>query len=79
MSPYMRMEVMSPDLMTPVINTELNPAMKNQIMERIKGNLVKVVSSYHLLCTFSANPMKSLISITVPSSKTALPVNLPKT
>ena len=34
---------------------------------------------YHLLHTFSANPKKSFTLITVPSSRTARPVNLPNT
>ena len=34
---------------------------------------------YHLLCTLSANTRVSFISITLPSSKTALPVIKPKT
>ena len=38
-----------------------------------------VLFYYHLFSTFSAKPGKSLISITVPSSSTALPVNRPKT
>ena len=52
-SPNMRMVDVSPEEMSFASITELSPAIKNQIMESMKGNLTNVLSSYHLLCTFS--------------------------
>ena len=45
-----------------------------------KAEYRKIMTFYHhLLWTFSANPTISFTSITVPSSRIALPLNLPNT